>query len=172
MRSKLYNRSEAQNSTCVRAPDACLGRNFSKRHRVFARSLALLGMTACLVACATTSHHQFAEPTADWHTRSGQLLYAAPNKTLIADAVVRYSDRGDFELLLSKGPGVALLNLRQDANFAAVNGPMTGRGWSGPVDRSPQQLRGWLKLREKIIRAQDRHVIRHVAGREAFIFRF
>ena len=123
-------------------------------------------------ACTTVSHHQFAEPTSAWQTRAGQLFYAAPNRTVIADVIVRYSKIGDFDLTLSKGPGVTLLSLRQDASFAEVRGPMAHGGWSGRVDRAPKQLRGWLELRDKIIESQDRHVIRHVAGREAFLFRF
>ncbi|HEY6111749.1 MAG TPA: hypothetical protein VIV62_04485 [Chthoniobacterales bacterium] len=136
------------------------------------RSLAALGMTIWLVSCATTSHHQFAEPTSTWHTRAGQLLYAAPNRTVIGDVVVRYSDAGDIELNLFKGPGVTLLSLREDTSFAEVSGPMARGGWSGRIDRAPKQLRGWLELRDKLIQSQDRHVIRHVAGMEAFLFRF
>jgi hypothetical protein len=132
--------------------------------------LALL--TVDLIGCATTAGHQFAEPTAAWELRTGQLLYAAPNRTLIADAVVRYSNAGDVELTLSKGPGVTLLSLRQDASFAQIKGPMSGRGWSGPIDRAPKQLRGWIALGDKIVHAKDRHVIRHVAGNEAFVLRF
>ena len=118
------------------------------------------------------SRHQFAEPTAAWQTRTGQLLYAAPNRSLIADAVVRYSNAGDFELFLLKGPGMTLMSLRQDTSFAEIKGPIARGGWSGPLDRAPKQLRGWLELRDKIIEAKDRHVIRHVAGTESFVLRF
>jgi hypothetical protein len=138
----------------------------------FARAFLPVLLIVDLSGCTTLSHHQFAEPTSAWQTRAGQLLYAAPNKTLIADVIVRYSKGGDFDLTLSKGPGVTLLSLRQDASFAEVSGPMARGGWSGQVDRAPKQLRGWLELRDKIIAAQDRHVIRHVAGTEAFLFRF
>jgi hypothetical protein len=125
-----------------------------------------------LVGCATTSAHQFAELKADWQTRTGQLLYRNQKATVIGDVVVRFSKAGDFELTFSKGPGVNLLFLRQDAGFAEVKGPLTGRGWSGSVDRAPQQLRGWLGLRDKIVHAQDRHLVQHVSGSETFVFRF
>jgi hypothetical protein len=125
-----------------------------------------------LNGCATLARHQFAEPASDWQTRTGQLRFAAPNTRLIADVVVRYSTAGDFELLLSKGPGVTLLILRQDASFAEVKGPLARNGWSGPIDRAPKQLRGWLQLRDKIINAQDRHVVRHAAAAETFLFHF
>lgn len=125
-----------------------------------------------LTSCATTSTHQFAELKADWQTRTGQLLYRNPKATMIGDVVVRFSKSGDFELTFSKGPGVNLLFLRQDAGFAEVKGPLTGRGWSGSVDRAPQQLRGWLELRDKIVHVKDRHLVQHVSGSETFVFRF
>src|SRR6266513_945111 len=96
------------------------------------RSLAPLGMTIMFASCATTATHQFAEPARDWQTRTGQLLYRNPKTTVIGDVVVRFAKKGDFELTFSKGPGVTLLNLRQDANFAEVKGPMASRAWSGP----------------------------------------
>src|ERR1700737_1683198 len=127
------------------------------------RSLAPLGMTIMIMSCATTSRHQFAEPARDWQTRGGQLLCRNQKTTVIGDVVVRFSKAGDLELTFSKGPGVNLLLLRQDAGFAEVKGPLTGRGWSGPTGSAPQQLRGWLELRDKIIQAQDRHLVRHVS---------
>src|SRR5947209_8100767 len=136
------------------------------------RSLGLVGMTISLTGCATTSTHQFAEPKADWQARTGQLLFRNPKTTVIGDVVVRFSKGGDFELTFSKGPGVNLLLLRQDSGFAEVKGPMAGRGWSGPIDRAPQELRAWLELRDRIVRAQDRHQVRYVSGSETFVFRF
>jgi hypothetical protein len=124
-----------------------------------------------LTGCTTISTHRFAEPARDWQTRSGQLLYRTPKSTVIGDVFVRFSTAGDFELTFSKGP-VTLFILRQDKNFAEMKGPLVGRGWSGPIDLAPQQLRGWLGLRDEIIRAQDRHLVRHVSGSETFVFRF
>jgi hypothetical protein len=144
----------------------------SERLQVFVRSLAPLGMTICLISCATISRHQFAEPTAAWQTRTGQLLYRTAKTTLIGDVFVRFSKDGDFELTFSKGPGVTLLSLRQDVSFAEVKGGLAQRGWSGPIDRAPPQLRGWLGLRDAIVHAQDRDLVRYVAGAETFLLRF
>ena len=128
--------------------------------------------------------HQFANSAQDWQTRSGQLLYRNATTTLIGEVLVRFSANGDFELTFSKGPGLTLLTLRQDATFAQVKGAMAGPGWSGPIDRAPPQLRGWLGLRDKIVQAQDRQPrnnrgsrtvsesIRHTAGPETFLLRF
>src|SRR5437870_12594336 len=132
----------------------------------------LLAFLVALTSCATTSPHEFAEARADWQTRSGQLLYRNPKATVIGDVFVRFSRNGDFELTFSKGPGVNLLFLRQDASFAEVSGPLAGRGWSGPIDRALPQLRAWLELRNKIVQAKDRHQVRHVSGSETFVFRF
>jgi hypothetical protein len=125
-----------------------------------------------LTSCATTSSHQFAEPTGEWQMRSGQLLYRNARTTLIGEVLVRYSKNGDFELTFSKGAGVTLLALQQDNSFAEIEGPLVRGGWSGQVEQAPQQLQGWLNLRDKLIRAQDRHAVRCVAGAETFLFRF
>jgi hypothetical protein len=129
-------------------------------------------MTICLTACATISQHQFVEPARDWQARSGQLLYRTQKTTLIGEVLVRFSKSGDFELIFSKGPGVTLLVLRQDANFAEMKGPLARQGWSGPIDRAPPQLRGWLGLRDEFLHGKDRRSIRHVAGAETFLLRF
>lgn len=125
-----------------------------------------------LMGCATISQHQYAEPERDWQSRSGQLMYRTANTRFIGDVVVRFSKNGDFELTFSKGPGVVLLSLRQDANFAEIKGPLARRGWSGPVGQAPPQFQAWLQLRDKIVRSQDRQVVRQVAGAESFLFRF
>jgi hypothetical protein len=125
-----------------------------------------------VISCATVSRHKFSEPTANWQTKSGQLMYRTATTTLIGDVLVRFSKAGDFELMLSKGPGVVLLSLRQDAGFAEVKGPFARGGWSGPVEHAPQQLRGWLGLRDKLIHSQDRQSVRYVADNETFLFRF
>jgi hypothetical protein len=123
-----------------------------------------------VISCATISRHQFSEPTANWQTKSGQLMYRTDKTTLIGDVLVRFSKSGDFELSLSKGP-VTLLTLRQDASFAEINGPFAKGGWSGPVAQAPKPLRAWLGLRDKLINSKDQSV-RYTAGNETFLFRF
>jgi hypothetical protein len=125
----------------------------------------------CVTSCATTSQHQFSEPADNWQTRSGQLMYRTANTTLVGDVLVRFSKSDDFELVFSKGPGVTLLSLRQDATFAEVKGPFAKAGWSGPVEQAPKPLRGWLGLRDKLIHSQDQSV-RYTAGNETFLFQF
>jgi hypothetical protein len=126
----------------------------------------------CVISCSTISHHQFSEPTTGWQTESGQIMYRTPNTTLIGEALVRFSKTGDFELTVSKGPGITLLSLRQDATFAEVKGGLAQRGWSGPVANAPPQLRGWLGLRNQFLRAPDQKTLRYAAGNETFVFRF
>ena len=134
--------------------------------------LALIAAALGLTSCTAVSHHQFAQPTNDWRVRSGQLLYRTATTSVIGDVLVRYSNGGDFELTFSKGPGVTLVTLRQDAQFASVSGAFAGRGWSGPIDQAPKELRGWIELRQAFLQAKDRRLIRHVAGGETFLFRF
>jgi hypothetical protein len=99
-------------------------------------------------------------------------MYRTPKTTLIGDALVRFSKTGDFELTVSKGPGITLLSLRQDATFAEVKGAFTGQGWSGPVAQAPSQLRGWLGLRDQFLHAPDQKTVRYLVDDETFLFRF
>ena len=139
---------------------------------VITRLLIAGCLIVVLTSCATTPRHQFAEPTREWQTRSGQLLYRKANATLIGEVLVRFSKDGDFELTFSKGPGVTLLVLQQDATFAQVKGPIARTGWTGPIERAPSPLRAWLGLRDKFARSRDRPTVRHVVGGESFLFRF
>ena len=125
-----------------------------------------------VTSCATVSSHQFSEPTSDWTTKTGQLMYRSPKTTLIGDALVRFSKTGDFELTVSKGPGVTLLSLRQDASFAEVKGAFARQGWSGLVAQAPPQLRGWLGLRDQFLHAPDQKTLRYISGNETFLIRF
>ena len=126
----------------------------------------------CVTNCATSSSHPFSNPTSDWQSKSGQLMYHTPNTTLIGEVLVRFSKDGDFELTVSKGPGITLLSLRQDATFAEVKGGLAGHGWSGPVTQAPPQLRGWLGLRDRFLQESGRKNLRYAAGNETFSFRF
>src|SRR5436190_15327653 len=136
----------------------------------FALFLALI--LFCVTSCATGSRHEFSDPTTGWQTKSGQLMYRAPKTTLIGEALVRFSETGDFELTVSKGPGITLLSLRQDATFAVVKGGLACQGCSGSVAKAPPQLRGWLGLRDQFLQVPDRKTLRYTAGNETFVFRF
>jgi hypothetical protein len=141
-------------------------------HRKQLRAIMLGFATISLTSCAILSPHQFASPTKDWQTRSGQLLYRNAKTTVVGDVVVRFSKAGDFELSFSKGPGLTLFTIEQDAKAARVHSSLAHLSWSGPTDRAPKQLRGWLELREKVINANEQKTIRHTSGEETFIFRF
>jgi len=133
--------------------------------------LSLLAIAAvCLTSCASLSH-QFSEPAAGWQTKTGQLMYRTAKATLIGEAIVRFSKAGDFELTVSKGPGITLLSLRQDATFAEINASFTGQHWSGRTASAPSQLSGWLRLRDEFLRAPNQKTLRYVSGSETFLFR-
>lgn len=125
-----------------------------------------------LTSCATTSRHQFSDPARDWQAKNGQLMYRGKRTTLIGEVLVRFSKAGDLELTFTKGPGVTLLEVRQNANFARVKGPLARGGWSGPSAQAPARLRGWLQLREKLMASGAQLMVRHSAGDETFVFRF
>lgn len=127
-------------------------------------------LLVCLTSCATTSNHQFANPSANWQMRTGQLAFSGPKISLIGEVLVRYSKTGEMELIFSKGPGVTLLTLRQDAQFADAQGPLARGHWLGPVANAPDRLRGWLALREKIVAGESSVRVRQ--GTESFNLRF
>ena len=135
--------------------------------------LSLLAIAVfCLTSCAILSSHEFSEPTAGWQTKSGQLMYRSPKTIVIGEALVRFSRTGDFELTVSKGPGITLLSLRQDAAFAKITGAFARQGWSGPTSQAPPQLRGWLALRDQFLHAPNQKILHYTAGDETFVFRF
>jgi hypothetical protein len=99
-------------------------------------------------------------------------MYRTAKSTLIGEAIVRWSKTGDFELTVSKGPGITLLSLRQDAAFAQINASFTDQHWSVATTNAPPQLRGWLGLRDQFLRATNQKTLRYASGSETFLFRF
>ncbi|MEO8438673.1 MAG: hypothetical protein ABI540_00470 [Spartobacteria bacterium] len=129
--------------------------------------LTLFGLASC-----QTLRHQFIQPAPDWESKIGQLQYRSPKTSLIGEVLVRYSSTGDFELTFSKGPGVTLLTVRQDAKFVRVSGPLARGSWSGPPNEAPARLRGWVSLREFLLRDKGQSLIRQSAGSDRFTFAF
>lgn len=139
--------------------------------RVFLKYLAII-CAGCIGLTSCQTIHHFLGPSKDWQARNGQLLYRGKRTTLIGEVLVRFSKTGDFELTFTKGPGIALLEVRQDATFASVKGPLARGGWSGPSAQAPARLRGWLQLRELLMASGDKASVQHAAGGDTFIFRF
>ena len=92
--------------------------------------------------------------------------------SLIGDVLVRYSNQGDFELTFTKGPGVTLLTIRQDDKFVRVSGPLARGSWSGPPAEAPARLRGWVSLREVLLRSKNQPLVRQTTGPDRFTFAF
>ena len=131
-----------------------------------------LGAILYLTSCQTTSQHLFTEPGRDWQTRTGQLQYRGPQTSLIGEVLVRFSKEGDFELTFTKGPGVALMIIRQNASFVRATGPLARGSWSGPTASAPARLRGWLELRDLLLHASAQKSLRHAVGTEKFFLEF
>jgi hypothetical protein len=141
-------------------------------NRAFLRFLLILCVSCVGLTSCQTIRHTFLGPALDWQARNGQLLYRGQRTTLIGEVLVRFSKAGDFELTFTKGPGIPLLEVRQDANFASVKGPLARGGWSGPSASAPARLRGWLQLRELLMASGAKASVQHSLGAETFIFRF
>ncbi len=133
------------------------------------RIIVLLALALLLNGCAI---HQFVEPTRQWTTRSGQLSYHGKKRALIGELLVRFSNRGDFELTFTKGPGLALLSMHTDPQFARVQGPLVGLPWSGPITQPAPRDAGWLALRREILRSPQNPTIRVSENGETFVLRF
>ena len=130
-------------------------------------ALVLLSLTSC-----QTLRHQFLEPAPDWQSKVGQLQYRGAKTSIIGEVLVRYSNKGDFELTFSKGPSVTLLTIRQDDKFVRVSGPLARGSWSGPPNETPVRLRGWVSLREVLRRAPSEPRVRQTVGADRFTFAF
>ena len=133
------------------------------------RIASILAVALILSSCAI---HQFALPSRAWTARNGQLSYHGKKTSLIGEVFVRYSNRGDFELTFSKGPGVSLLVMRTDPLFARVQGPLVRIPWSGPLQQPPARASGWLALRQEILRNPQKQIVRVSEGSETFVLRF
>ncbi len=133
------------------------------------RHLSLL-LLFCLTSCSTTSTHQFASPAPNWQSRAGQLAYKGPKVSLIGEVVALYSSAGDFELTFTKGPGVKLIVIRQDAQYASAEGPLARGAWAGPIASAPARLHGWFGLRDKVVAGGNN--VRLTSGAETFNLRF
>lgn len=134
------------------------------------KSVLCLLLALGLTSCATNGRHQFAAPSDAWQTRTGQLAYHGPRISLIGEVIARFSKDGTMELTFSKGPGVTLMRIRQDANFASAEGPLARGRWSGQTAKAPERLRGWFALREKILAGGNS--ARVARGAETFSLRF
>jgi hypothetical protein len=143
-----------------------------RSHGLIFRSIALALVFSALTNCSFLSPHHFTAPAKDWQARNGQLQYRNGQMKVVGEVLVRFSKTGDFELTFSKGPGVTLFTIEQDATFAKVKSSLAHLSWSGPTDQAPEQLRGWLSLREKLIAAPEQKVVRQTIGAESFVFRF
>jgi len=132
---------------------------------------ALCLLLLCLTSCQTLQH-QFTQPAPDWQSRVGQLQYRGQKTSLIGEVLIRYSTQGDFELTFTKGPSVTLLTVRQDEKFVRVSGPLARGSWSGPPNETPARLRGWVSLREVLLRAQAQPLVRQTVGADTFTFAF
>jgi hypothetical protein len=80
--------------------------------------------------------------------RTGQVHYSSPGRSFVGEFWLRESP-GNFQLEITKGPGIPLMSVREIAGKAArFEGG--GRSWQGAPDRAPQQLQSWFSLDEAL----------------------
>jgi hypothetical protein len=134
-------------------------------------ALLLLASAFFLTSCQSI-RDRFTQPAPDWQSRVGQLQYHGPKTSIIGEVLVRYSSAGDFELTFSKGPGIILLTVRQNDKFVRVSGPLARGSWSGSPEHAPVHLRGWVSLREALLRSRGEALVRQNVGTDHFTFAF
>ena len=98
----------------------------------------------------------FLEPDADWQAKNGQLLYRGKKNNVDRRSAGAIFEAGDFELTFTKGPGIALLEVRQDANFASVKGPLARGSWSGRPRARRRDCAAGCELRELLLASGDK----------------
>jgi len=117
-----------------------------RRLFVFLPALLLIfAGAAVLTGCA--GRDNFAAPTADWQTFTGQMYYSG-TRSVVGDVVVRRLGQSDFRLEFSSGPGFPLMRLSQSAIRSRAEGVFAHGSWQGGAEHAPKLLRSWLHLRD------------------------
>ena len=163
--------SQTRLSTALRPPARLRsGRN----DRLFRSLLALAALLVALAALSLTgcqTPHEFTTPDASWKTRTGQLKYTSGERVLVGEVVVSQRGAADFQIEYGKGGGLPLLKLRMDATTARAEGIFARGSWQGAPDRAPKPLRGWVGLREALVKRQpDRFTVTPGGSEDRFDF--
>lgn len=69
----------------------------------------------------------------------------------MGDVVLQVSPSGDMKLDFVKGPGPALISIRQSTDRVKVEGSAVGMGWQGNPKDASTQLTGWLLVQPVIV---------------------
>lgn len=111
--------------------------------RRFIRALAPGALLLLAAGCATKP---FPEQNASARPLTGQVYYVGPKRSFVGEFTARVSAT-DFQLDVSKGPGLSLFSVRESGGtLARVEAP-GGRHWQGNPRRfTPGPVRGWVAL--------------------------
>ena len=136
------------------------------------KRIHFLFLPLLLGACSSTP--KFSEPTAAWQSRTGQLQYVMPERSIIGEFAVSHSD-GDFRLDFTKGGSVPLMRVARHAEFARAEGPLARGRWSGRAAQAPVALHGWVQEVPRVLTAMRGGRRVEIAGGrpgERFVFIF
>ncbi len=115
-------------------------------------------MLLALAGCQST---RFPAENPNAQTLIGQMFYMSAKRSFVGDFTARMS-ASDFQLDITKGPGVPLLSIHESGDTLARFEGM-GHSWQGnPQHFVPGQLRSWLALRDVLLNhpRPDVHVMR------------
>ncbi len=106
----------------------------------------LLVFALCFAGCAT---HQFAPPSGQWKTRSGQLLYKEGDRSIVGELNVSSIGK-NAKLEFTKGGALSLIRVQRDATHARFEGPLARLGHTVTLPASPgSRDAGWLEILDK-----------------------
>src|SRR5262245_51912461 len=116
----------------------------------FLKTMLVVVMTSLLIGCASVTS-LLPIPDSGWVTHLGQLSYKSKTRSFVGDVVIQTSPSGEIKLDFLKGPGPALLSIRQNTDRAKVEGAAVGIGWQGNPANASTQLTGWLLVQPVIV---------------------
>ena len=109
-------------------------------NRFFRITFSALVLLLSGVACQTT--RQFPTPNPQSKPLVGQLLYSSPKRTFVGDFTAQVSAT-DFQLEVTKGPGMSLIFVR-DSSGTLARVEALGHSWQGNPRFAPGIMRNWL----------------------------
>ena len=135
-RLSLMPKADASNDSAARSPSL---------YNMGARSSLPIRCCSRLHSEQLSQFINSRQPSRELGLRAiGQLAYRGQKTSLIGEVLVRFSNRGDFELTFTKGPGVTLLvmqPIRTSLGCRARSRACPGRGRSNSRRRGPRVAR-------------------------------
>ena len=117
-------------------------------HRTFSTILLLALVSGCALV---QSKRAFPPQNPNAQNLVGQLYYASAKRSFVGDFTARVSQT-DFQLDVSKGPGMSLIFVRRNDD-ALARVEALGHPWQGNPRFAPGIIKSWLALGDALSKA-------------------